>query len=51
MTTLGTYANFAACTQAQNKAQVNYVRKGSSDGSFAVGNSLNWGVMCVEKNP
>jgi hypothetical protein len=51
MTTLGTYANFAACTQAQSKTQVSYARKGSSDGSFAVGNSLNWGVMCVEKNP
>jgi hypothetical protein len=45
------YKSFDDCVKAQGKVQMSFVRKGSNTSGATPGDVLNWGALCVERQP
>jgi hypothetical protein len=45
------YKSYDDCVKAQGKVQMNFVKKGSNNGEATPGDMLNWGALCVERQP
>jgi hypothetical protein len=52
MTLIGAdYKSYDDCVKAQSKVQMSFVKKGPNNSGATPGDVLNWGALCVERQP